>query len=173
MNNSPMNITIRPYTPADLEPCRVLWVALSDHHRSLYGDPAIGGAQPGLYFDAHLERVGAERLWVGEADGTVCGLVGLIVRGEEAEIEPIVVSVAHRGRGVGQRLLARACQEAAALRVRFLCVKPVARNEVAIAFFYQAGFQLLGQVELFMDLSSSSGRIWEEGVLLHGHLFKY
>lgn len=111
MNDSPMNITIRPYAPADLEPCRALWAALTDHHRTLYGDPTIGGAQPGLYFDAHLERVGAERLWVAEADGTVCGVVGLIVRGEEAEIEPMVVSVTHRGRGIGQRLLAHACQE--------------------------------------------------------------
>ena len=168
-----MNPTIRPYTSADLEPCRALWAALTDHHRTLYGDPTIGGAQPGMYFDAHLKGVGAERLWVAEADGTVCGLVGLIVRGEEAEIEPIVVSVTHRGRGIGQGLLARARQEAEALQVRFLGVKPVARNAEAMTFFYQAGFQLLGQVELFMDLSSSSERIWEDGVTLHGHTFKY
>jgi N-acetylglutamate synthase-like GNAT family acetyltransferase len=173
MNSSPTNPTIRPYTPADLEPCRALWVALTEHHRTLYGEPAIGGAQPGLYFDAHLERVGAERLWVAEADGTVCGLVGLIVRGEEAEVEPIVVSVTHRGCGIGQRLLARARQEAEALQVRFLCVRPVARNAEAMAFFYGAGFQFLGQVELFMDLSSSSERIWEDGVTIHGHPFKY
>jgi N-acetylglutamate synthase-like GNAT family acetyltransferase len=168
-----MNLAIRPYTSADLEPCRALWAALTDHHRILYGDPTIGGTQPDLYFDAHLERAGAERLWVAEADGMVCGLVGLILRGEEAEIEPIVVSVAHRGHGIGQRLLARARQEAEALHVRFLCVRPVARNAEAIAFFYQAGFQLLGQVELFMDLSSSSDRIWQEGMALQGHEFRY
>lgn len=173
MNDSPLTITIRPYTPADLEPCRALWTALTDHHRTLYGDPTIGGAQPGLYFDAHLEHVGAKRLWVADADGTVCGLVGLIVRGEEADIEPIVVSFAHRGRGIGQQLLARARQEAEALQVRFLGVKPVARNVEAMAFFYKAGFQLLGQVELFMDLSFSAERTWEDGVTIHGHTFKY
>ena len=46
MNNSPMNNAIRPYTPADLEPCHAMWAALIDHHRTLYGDPTIGGTQP-------------------------------------------------------------------------------------------------------------------------------
>jgi N-acetylglutamate synthase-like GNAT family acetyltransferase len=168
-----MNLTIRSYTPTDLEACRSLWAELTVHHRILYDDPAIGGEQPGHYFDAHLARVGPDRSWIAAADGVVCGFVGLIVFGEEAEIEPIVVSAVQRGKGVGQRLLARACQEAEALQVRFLSIKPVARNVEAIGFFYQAGFRLLGSVELFMELSSPSARTWKEGVTLHGHPLRY
>lgn len=37
---------------------------------------------------------------------------------------------------------------------------------------YQAGFRLLGQVELFAELPASD-RIWEEGATLRGHPFRY
>ncbi len=167
-----MDIAIRPYSPADLEACRTLWAVLTEYHRTLYGDPGIGGDHPELHFDGHLQRVGPGRLWVAAVAGEVCGMAGLIVREEEGEIEPVVVSPAHRGRGVGQALLARVRAEAEALHLRFLCVRPVARNAEAVAFFHQAGFRLLGQVELFTELPASD-RTWEEGPTLHGHPFRY
>lgn len=88
-------------------------------------------------------------------------------------MEPVVVSQRYRKQGIGQRLLAFAGKEAEHLGVRFLSVKPVARNEEAISFFYQSGFRLMGQVELFMDLSASSERKWQEGLSLHGFSFQY
>ena len=172
-DRSKMNIVIRSYTSADLEACRMLWAELTAHHRTIYDDPTIGGEQPGVYFDAHLSRVGPNRIWVAEINGTVCGFVGLIVEGEEAEIEPLVVSETHRGKGIGQQLLARARQEAESIWVRFLKVKPVARNVDAIGFFYQAGFRLLGSVELFMELSSATDHSWKEGITLHSYRFEY
>lgn len=168
-----MNITIHTYIPADLEACRALWAELTEHHRQIYDDPTIGGEEPGFFFDAHLAHVGPEQIWVAEVDGVVCGFVGLIVEGDEGEVEPIVVTTAQRGKGVGYALLARVRQEAEVLKLRFLGMKPVARNLDAIRFFYQAGFQLLGHVDLFMDLSPSSERTWKEGVVLHGHRLKY
>jgi N-acetylglutamate synthase-like GNAT family acetyltransferase len=167
------NIVIRAYTPADLEACRALWAELTEHHRQIYEDPTIGGEQPGLAFDAHLARVGPDRVWVAEVDSTIYGFVGLIVEGDEGEVEPIVVTAAHRGTGIGRMLLTRVLEEAKALKLRFLGMKPVARNRDAIKFFYEAGFQALGHVDLFMDLAPSLGRTWKEGVTLHGHSFKY
>jgi hypothetical protein len=43
-------------------------------------------------------------------------------------------------------------------KVRFLNVRPVARNAEAIAFFAAAGFSIVGHVELFQDLDPAAGR---------------
>jgi ribosomal protein S18 acetylase RimI-like enzyme len=164
---------IRPYHPSDLAACRVLWFVLTQHHREIYADPCIGGTNPGLYFDNHLTRVGSERLWVAECHGEVVGLVGLIVDGQEAEIEPIVVTPAHRGKGIGRALLERMVEEARNLGVRYLGVKPVARNLEAISFYYDLGFRTLGEIEMFMDLGTPAPDTWKRGVRLFGHVFKY
>jgi len=168
----PMAVSIRAYASGDLAACRRLWEALNAHHREIYDDPAIGGGDPGHAFDEHLARVGPERIWIAQEDGEVCGLTGLIVVGEEAEIEPVVVSIARRGLGVGEKLLARAITEARALGLRFLNVSPVARNRGAIDFFSRAGFDTVGRVELFMELTPSDRR-WEDGVILHGQPFRH
>jgi ribosomal protein S18 acetylase RimI-like enzyme len=108
------DVTIRPYRPADLESCRALWVELVQRHRHLYDDPSIGGEAPGLHFDRHLARVGPERIWVAKIEGKVLGMVALILDGDEAEIDPIVVASTHRGQGIGRALLNRAVEEAKA-----------------------------------------------------------
>jgi GNAT superfamily N-acetyltransferase len=108
------DVTIRPYRPTDLEPCRALWVELVQRHRHLYDDPSIGGKAPGLHFDRHLACVGPERVWVAEGEGKVLGMVALILHGNEAETDPIVVASTHRGQGIGRALLNRAVEEAKA-----------------------------------------------------------
>jgi ribosomal protein S18 acetylase RimI-like enzyme len=166
-------ITIRQYHPSDLEECRALWVELTQRHREIYNDPTIGGDNPGLYFDKHLARVGPGRLWVAEHEGEVVGLVGLIVDDREAEVEPIVVATTHRDKGIGRDLLSRMVEEAKKLGVRYLSVKPVARNVEAISFYYDFGFQTLGEIEMFMDLGAPAPGTWEPGPALFGHFFKY
>jgi N-acetylglutamate synthase-like GNAT family acetyltransferase len=167
------DITIRQYDPSDLEPCRALWAELILHHRHIYDDPSIGGNSLGCHFDKHLARVGPDQLWLAEHGGRVVGLVGLIVEGQEAEVEPIVVASAQRKTGVGQALLARMVEEAGKLGVRYLSVKPVARNLEAISFYYEFGFQTLGEIEMFMDLGSPDRDTWRPGPVLFGHAFKY
>ncbi len=164
---------IRPYTPADLEACRSLWVDLTQRHRDIYEDPSIGGESPGLYFDRHLARVGADHIWVAEGEGRLLGLVGLMMVDEEAEVEPIVVAPGYRERGVGRALLDYVVQEAEKLEVRFLNVRPVARNAEAIAFFHSAGFRLLGHIELSMELRPSPPGAWKSGLELFGCSFDY
>ena len=75
------DVTVRQYDPSDLEPCRELWVELTQHHRHIYEDPSIGGGSPGSHFDKHLARVGPDQLWLAERYDRVVGLVGLIVEG--------------------------------------------------------------------------------------------
>jgi GNAT superfamily N-acetyltransferase len=167
------SLAIRPYTPADLESCRALWTDLTQRHRDIYEDPSIGGESPGLYFDRHLARVGADHIWVAEGEGKVLGLVGLIVEDQEAEVEPIVVASGYRSRGIGRALLNAVVLEAEKLGVRFLNVRPVARNAEAIAFFNHAGFRLLGHVELCMELRPSPPGAWKSGLEFFDRSFDY
>ncbi len=173
MTRKAIIVTIRPYASADLEPCRALWVDLTQRHRDIYADPSIGGDAPGLYFDRHLARVGADRIWVAEGEGKVLGLVGLMLEDQEAEVEPIVVAPGYRDRGIGRALLDRVVLEAEKLKVRFLNVRPVARNTEAIAFFHSAGFRLLGRVELCMELRPAPPGAWKSGLELFSHSFDY
>ncbi len=163
---------VRPYDPSDLPACRSLWVALAQAHRDLYDDPTIGGDDPGLSFDGHLARAGAEGVWVAEMAGSVVGFAGLIVEDDEAEVEPVVVSPECRREGVGGLLVARVVAEARTLGVRYINVRPVARNADAIRFFHQAGFVNLGHVELFMDMRPADGREWRDGQTVQGRRFR-
>jgi GNAT superfamily N-acetyltransferase len=170
-------IQIRQYEPSDLDPCRALWVELTQHHRIIYDDPTIGGDNPGQYFDQHLARVGAERLWVAECDGQVVGLAGLLPSGRaenEVEVEPLVIAQAYRGQGVGRALLERVIEEARdKLGLRYLSVKPVARNQEAIQFYYEMGFCALGEIEMFIELQPAPPGTWDAEVDLFGQTFKY
>jgi len=166
-------VAIRPYRPTDLEACRALWVELVQRHREIYQDPSIGGDDPGLYFDRHLAQVGAERIWVAECAGEVVGLVGLIVREAEAEIEPVVVAARWRGQGIGRMLLERVEEEARGLGARFLTISPVVRNVEAISLFHRCGFRLLGSIEMCKMLTSAGADRWKTGLEIWGCLFDY
>jgi putative acetyltransferase len=169
-----VNLTIRPYTPADLAACRALWVELTQRHRDIYADQSIGGADPSSYFDtAYLRLPNLRGPWVVELDGRVVGLSGLLVDGDHGEVEPVVVAADVRSQGVGQRLVEHVIAEARAAGVRLLSVRPVARNVEAIDFFVRAGFGALGHVDLFQDLSASPDRQLKSGITLHGHELRY
>lgn len=150
--------TVRRYTPSDLRACRSLWAELTQVHRDLYDDPTFGGGDPGLAFDEHLAHVGADRIWVAEADGAVVGLAGLLVGREHAELEPIVVAEASRRRGVGRALAEAVIGAARELAVDQVEVRPVGRNAEAIRFFHALGFDVLGRVDLRLDLEQRPRR---------------
>jgi len=163
---------IRPYQPADRDACRGLWRELTQHHRDIYEDQAIGGADPGVHFDAYLAHPKFVGAWVAEEAGAVIGLTGLQGAGDETEIEPVVVSAAHRARGVGRRLIERMLEEARARGAKSVSIRPVARNALAIRRFHAAGFRTLGHIEMFQKLDSSNQE-WKPGPDLHGHEFRY
>jgi len=147
-----------------------LWLELTEKHREIYQDPKIGGEHPEDFFDKHLAKVGADNIWVAVHDSEVVGLVGLIVEGSEAEIEPLVVRKGYRGKGIGKRLIEEVVSEARKRKIRFLNVEPVARNVEMIRFMYKLGFRTLGNIQLFMCFSDY---VWKEGPELFGCKFKY
>ena len=163
-------LVIRKYLPTDRESCRSLWRELTEWHRQIYRDPSIGGAHPEDHFDKHLAKVGADYLWVAILDSQVVGLIGLIVNREEAEIEPLIVSQPYRHKGIGRRLVETVVAEANRLGVRFLSVKPVARNVEAIKFLHKQVFRNIGHIELFMDFSD---RQWKKGLQLFNCQFNF
>jgi GNAT superfamily N-acetyltransferase len=165
-----MSLIIRNYRDDDREQCRSLWRELTEWHREIYQDQTIGGEHPEDYFDKHLAKVGPERLWVAVHDSRVVGLVGLIVEGNEAEIEPVIVCKVYRGKGVGKQLIETVISEARKIGVRLLNVRPVARNMETIKFLYKQGFKNLGYVELFMDFS---GNVWKQGLEIFGCKFNF
>lgn len=167
-----MNFSIRPYQPADIENCRSLWAELTEWHRKLYADATIGGENPGQAFDNYLTSPNLYQVWVADAGGQVVGFTGLLVNGYEGEIEPIIVSNAARSQGIGQSLIEHAIAEAKKRNIRYLSVRPVARNIKAIAFFVEMGFRLVGQIDLFQELSASSDREWIDGIQIHEHRLK-
>jgi len=172
-----MDSIVRHYDPSDLEACRALWVELTQRHREIYNDPSIGGEAPGLFFDKHLARVGPEHIWVAECDGKVIALAGLILNewaaDREAEVEPMVVAGSHRGQGIGRLLLDCLVEEVRKTGVRYLSIKPVARNLEAISFYYELGFRKIGEIEMFMELDPSVPGTWKSGLELFGHTFEY
>jgi GNAT superfamily N-acetyltransferase len=166
-------VDVRGYAPTDYAACRMLWAELTEHHRRIYEDPAIGGNDPGGAFDGYLavpERVAS---WVADLDGRVVGLTGLFDRGTSGEVEPVVVTERLRSRGVGRLLIGRVVAEAVARGYAYLAIRPVARNVGAIRSFHDAGFQTLGgHVDLTMDLADRR-HSWLEGARLHGLDFRY
>ena len=163
----------RLYEPRDYAPCKALWAELTQHHRNVYGDQSIGGDDPSHGLDMYLANPQRQATWVAEVDRRVVGTAGLIVHGEEAEIWPVIVTATCRSRRIGGMLVREAVAHARKQRIRFLSARPVARNVEAIHFFVDAGFDIVGQIDLFQDLAPAAGRQWETGMLIHGRQLRY
>lgn len=166
------NLSIRQYLASDVEHCRALWLELTEYHRAIYNNYTIGGESPEDYFDKHLVNLGNDKIWIAEINNEIVGLIGLIISNNDGEIDPVVVSSKHRGNGIGTALVAFVIEEAKKLNLKYLSVKPVARNIDAIEFYNHIGFRLIGQIELFMELTPNSEK-WLEGIDLFGNSFMY
>jgi phosphinothricin acetyltransferase len=100
-------------------------------------------------------------MWVAERKGSVVGFIGLVIRGRQAEIEPVVVSFDTRGQGIGRSLVETAVEAARAEGVRQVKASPVARNVLALRFFHRLGFDTLGHVDVLLDLERPKS-YWRE-----------
>jgi N-acetylglutamate synthase-like GNAT family acetyltransferase len=163
-------VSVRRFQRRDLEACRSLWVDLTQWHRDLYADQTIGGDDPGTAFDAHLEQVGPERIWVAEQESRVVGMAGMIVDGRKAELEPLTVRAGCRGAGVGRALAETVLAAARAEGARQVIVRPTGRNAQAIQVFHALGFDVITRVELACDLTSDDR--WRVGEQLAGRMFR-
>ena len=164
------SVTVRKFQAEDRMACRGLWRELTEWHRKIYKDPNVGGEHPEDYFDKHLAKVGPDQLWVAVHDSRVVGLTGLVSEEEEVEIEPLIVAETYRQKGVGKRLIRKAVMEAKEAGVKYLSIKPVARNAETIKWLYRQGFKNLGHIELFMSFAKYK---WEPGPEIHGCRFDF
>jgi ribosomal protein S18 acetylase RimI-like enzyme len=159
-----VQVQIRAYHERDHAAGLVLWEEMTQWHREIYQDPSIGGPTPGQHFETFLANPALRRLWVAQADDKVVGLAGLLVHGEQGEIEEVVVLPAYRRRGIGSRLIQTAVEAAKELNLQYLCIRPTARNVDALRLYASLGFRLVGQIELFQDLRPQEGRVWKDGL---------
>lgn len=160
-----MDVQVREFVSGDLGACRRLWAELTEHHRELYGDPTIGGDDPGSGSDDYLDIPDRVTSWVAVVDGEVVGLTGLLDRGSSGEVEPVVVAGTRRHQGIGQALMETVVSMAAQRGFEYLAIRPVARNVAVIC-----------NIDLTIDLTIDlKGRRhpWREGVNLHGLDFRY
>jgi GNAT superfamily N-acetyltransferase len=170
------DIVVRDYRDADYTACRALFGELAQHHADIYGDPSIAGDNPGRGFDKFLSRSDRCGSWVAESSGKIIGSGGLIETvGEEgvAEIEPLVVSADSRGEGIGSKLVEFAKEKAKKKGYQFITIRPELRNEEAFKLYVRLGFNLVGSVGLFQDLSPERGRKWKSGIEILGHKLRY
>lgn len=146
-------LALRTYLPTDAPACKALFEQLFEAHRRLYNDPSIGRRGPAYELGRLLRRSGARNTWVATRGGRVVGLMGLLPHQRYGEVEPLVVDFRARRRGVARQLLLKALSEARRRRWKYLAVRPVARNAVALRTFHTVGFTFLGQVELNLRLT--------------------
>lgn len=171
-----MKIAVRDYSTSDYEACRSLWGELAQHHADIYGDAAIAGDDPGRGFDEYLGRADRCGAWVAESEKRIVGFTGLLdTVGEEGvgEIEPVIITASSRGKGIGTKLVERVASEAKKREFRFLSVRPELRNEKAFDLYVTLGFNKIGAIELFQELSPESHRRWKSGIIIHGKKLKY
>ena len=162
-----MSVTIRDYQASDFEVCRSIWGELTQHHRDIYEDQSIGGDDPCLGFETYIDNPLRRGTWVAEVESQVVAFAGLLVHSEEeGEIEPVIVSMPYRSKGIGSMLIEHVVEEAKKRGIHFLSIRPVARNERAISLFTKLGFNLIGHIDLFQDLSPSSDRKWKPGIAI-------
>jgi hypothetical protein len=74
---APSAVIVRDYGEGDYGACRSLWAELTEYHRSIYGDPSIGGDDPGAGFDDYLAESQRTGSWVAESHDRIIGLTGL------------------------------------------------------------------------------------------------
>ncbi len=165
-----MNIHVRDYTDSDYDSCRALWVELTQHHRDIYEDQSIGGDDPGAEIDNHLDDPKRGATWVAERDGQVLGFCSLY---EGGEIDPVVVTLDERSKGIGQALLEMAIDEAKSRGMRNVSIQPVARNVDAMRLYRRMGFRILGHIDMTLDLSGRADREWKSGITIHGEEYVY
>jgi len=147
------NLTIRPYTAADQDRVREIFI---DWNRTL------ATPETEVAFDAYIQRSIAEEIgripeyyqtvagsgfWVGEAPENVAGMVGIErVTGAEAEVRRMYVDEPYRRQGIGGRLLAFAenfCADAGYARI----VLSTSALQVAAKGLYEAkGYRLVREV---------------------------
>jgi len=134
---------------------RPLWLAMVHHHHAVapelgpVWDDDTSWERRRAFYERLLGDDGAFVLVAREGGGAV-GYAMVVPRpgsptwrtpARYAEIESLAVLEDARGRGVGEALIDRAAEEAAALGIEALELTAVATNTRALAFYERLGFR--------------------------------
>ncbi|WP_430784841.1 GNAT family N-acetyltransferase [Actinoplanes sp. G11-F43] len=158
-------VVVRSYRPSDHSAGRRLWAELNRQHNEMYGEHRDDG---GAGFEEYLTRLDLSGLWVADhADDGVIGMVGLIMRDRAGEVDPVVVTISHRHKGVGRKLLKHVADEAKRRNMTALTISPESRNVEAIRSLHAAGYDVVSSIELTMDLERHTHARHQEGLQLH------
>ncbi len=146
--------TLRPYDPArDRAAVRVCVVALQDFERALEPSLRPSEAMADAYLEHILERIAAHSgcIFVAELEGALIGFVAVLGRvpPDAPDDEPalrgyvsdLVVLPAHRGRGLGRRLLEEAERFVRSLGTTRLDISVLAKNTGAARLYRAFGFE--------------------------------
>src|SRR3954466_11546987 len=163
-------VTVRSYRPSDHSAARRLWSELTNQHNRMYGEPTDDGGEG---FEEYLARLDLCGPWgAAPADDGVIGRVGLIIRGRAGVVEPIVVTISHRHKGVGRKLLRHVANEARKRNMTALTISPASRNVDAIRSLHAAGYDVVSSIELTLDLDRHQHEWQQEGLELHHMQFR-
>ena len=163
-------VTVRSYRPSDHSAGRRLWAELTNQHNRMYGEPDDDG---GAGFEEYLTRLDLGGLWVADhADDGVIGLVGMVLRGRAGVVEPVVVTVSHRHKGIGRRLLRHVAAEAKRRNMTALTISPESRNVDAIRSLHAAGYDVVSSIELTLDLDRAPHEWQRDSLELHALQFR-
>jgi N-acetylglutamate synthase-like GNAT family acetyltransferase len=163
-------VTVRSYRPSDHSAGRRLWAELTNQHNQMYGEPDQDGGEG---FEEYLTRLDLGGLWVADhADDGVIGLVGLVLRGRAGEVEPVVVTISHRHKGVGRKLLRHVANEARRRNMSQLTISPESRNIDAIRSLHAAGYDVVSSIELTMELDTEPHERQHDSLELHELQFR-
>ena len=138
----------------------------------MYGT-ANGTSDDGAGFEEYLTRLDLGGLWVADhADDGVIGMVGLVVRGQAGEVEPVVVAASHRHKGIGRQLLRHVADAAKKRGMVSLTISPESRNVDAIRSLHAAGYDVVSSIELTLDLDRHPHEWQSDSLELHELQFR-
>jgi len=84
------------------------------------------------------------RTYLVAEDGVVCGFGGVMLVGDEAHITNLLVSVEHRGQGIGRRLMIGLIEAAIEEGARHLTLEVRSENEAARSLYSGLGLAPVG-----------------------------
>ena len=154
-----MTLKIRPFDMADREAAVDLFLELNRHEFTITGDRRTdrGGAEFCVEDMIAALGHGAVAL-VAVAGGKVAGLMVWRAQTDEpymveatrryGRVEDIVVAEAHRGKGIGQALLAEAERLTREAGMSRLKLTVLAGNDAAVAAYERAGYRDYARVML-------------------------
>jgi GNAT superfamily N-acetyltransferase len=138
-----------------------------EQQRGLYDEPAPSGADsggadssgadsdgadPGAGFEEYLTRLDLSGMWVAADQHGVVGFVGLMLNDRGGSVDPVVVTADRRGEGIGRALLRHVADQARRRGLRELTISPAMRNVEAIHCLHAAGYDVLANITLALNL---------------------